>query len=768
MKYLTRTAMAVLLFLAVVTLTIVILLRLSLPLTEGSISLSGLSGEVRIERDALGIPSIHARSRLDVAHALGFLHAQDRYFQMDLMRRAAAGELAELFGKEALEFDKERRIHQLRAVAKKICFNLSAEEYALLNSYTSGVNQGLQNLSGKPFEYFILQTKPRRWKPEDTILVGLSLFFELQDANGTYDLVRGYLKEQLSQNAYDFFLSNGSEWESALDGSKIPSLKIPPANDFLFTKVSILENQPALPLKLGGSNQWALAGSHSKTGAGLVACDMHLNFSVPNIWYRASFNYPILGGGDVKIVGATLPGTPLMAIGSNQHIAWGFTNGYLDTTDLVIVKSNPDNLNEYLTVNGPVPYERVIEKILVKSESVESLEIIKTIWGPISKEKYFGQSIAIQWIAHLPSCFNLRLIDLEKATSTLESLKIIDTVHLPIMNFTVADKEGHIGWKWIGGLPKRIGFDGSTPIVGEKIDALWKGLSSTSDYPKIIDPPSGYLWTANNRTLKNGSFVGQYLNGVRAHQIERRLSSVKKASPKDMLALQLDDEAFFFQRWQKLMLEVLNNSPTPQRTNLAAIVKQWDGHCSADSSAYFWIRTWRQMTYEKILQRLLPENSHFVLSTLDLEEPLWLLVSQKPSYLINPHFISWNDELISFVDLLLEQFPEEQTWGTTNTLEINHPFGKAFPFLDRWLNMSHAAVGGDYYVPYLNSPIAGASQRMAVSPGKEEEGIFHMPGGQSGHPFSAYYRNSHEDWLKGNPSPFLPGSTEKSLTLSPK
>jgi penicillin amidase len=770
MRTLKRTAITFITVVTVFTIICFIALQKSLPLTKGRISISGLSNEVRVDRDSKGIPTIIGHSRTDVAQTLGFLHAQDRFFQMDLMRRAAAGELSELFGKEALEFDKQRRLHQLRVNAKNIYIHLSPQEKEILHAYTLGVNQGLQHLGARPFEYFLLRVKPQEWKKEDTVLVGLSLFFELQDSTGTYDLARGYLRKQLPDSTYDFFMDNGSAWDSALDGSRKPIVEIPGPDEFHFHQENHLVNHPSIPLKLGGSNQWAVIGARTKNGAGMVACDMHLNFSVPTIWYRAAFKFIDTEGEPIHIIGATLPGTPFMAVGSNQHIAWGFTNGYIDTTDLVMVSPNPNNEKEYLTINGPVPFESHSEQINIKGEPPETFIINKTIWGPILSETFYGHTIAVQWIAHLPSCFNLRTVELETTKSAYEALAILDNIKIPIMNFVVADKEGHIGWKWVGALPHRMGFDGSVPVQGASVDALWKGLLNPSLYPEIIDPSEGHLWTANNRTLENPPFVvGQYLNGIRAHQIKKRLQDLENTIPTDMLEIQLDDEAIFFKRWQKLLVQILEKaSPNPRRKELLEIMKNWHGHCSTDSSAYYWIRTWRKSTYDTVFKRLLPENCYFALHMFDFEEPLWKLVSEKPEYLINPLYPSWDDELLSIADSMMhEESPLNKTWGSANTLEINHPMSHALPILDTWLNMPHVPVGGDFYVPYLNNPIAGASQRMVVSPGNEEEGIFHMPCGQCGHPLSPHYRDSHSDWLNGTPSPFLPDEAVTSLVLLP-
>lgn len=764
-----------------------ILLRGSLPHISGEQNLSELTAQVTIERDDHGIPTITARNRLDVARAIGFIHAQERFFQMDLMRRAAAGELSELFGSAALDFDKKRRLHQIRTLSNQIFDQLDVAQRDLLIAYSQGVNRGLGTLAVRPFEYLFLTAQPASWQPQDTLLVSFGLFFELQEEDGISDLTRGHMKALLPEPVYNFFVNNGTAWDSAIDGSRRPILPIPSAQDFSYLKKSDAETEKTIditdPVSLGGSNNWAVAGSRTEDGQTLLACDMHLRLATPNIWYRASFNYRDGEGKEVAVTGVTLPGAPCMVIGSNGNIAWGFTNSFVDTTDLIIIKADESDPERYLTAEGPLKFTREIEEIKVKGEAPVPYEIKKTIWGPISRDKLLGKPLAIQWTAHIKEALNMRVVDLETAHTVTEALEAIKHVKIPTLNFVVADDEGHIAWTLVGAIPNRIGFDGTVPVSYDDGERKWEGLVNADNYPVVVDPTQGFVWTANNRVFGDEwlPMTNQegHLNSIRAYQIQTRLENTQKATAKEMLDIQLDTEALFFVRWQKLLIETLQKAPTtPQYAKLLGVIQAWDKHASADSAAYYWIRRFRDVTMQHVLARFLapcceawPEFTH---TSRDFEEPLWLLVSQQPDYLANPAYGSWNKELTAYVQHMLdEDLPkygsiEDALWGAKTVLQMQHPFCRSMPFLQTFLDMPHEPMSGDIFMPKVAGPHSGASQRMVVSPGNEKAGIFHAPGGQSGHPLSKHYSDGHAAWAKGVPTSFLPGATVETLILIPR
>lgn len=753
-------------------------LRQSLPLMRGTTSLRGLLSTVAVERDARGIATIRGQSRIDIARTCGFLHAQERFFHMDLMRRRAAGELSEIFGASTLDADKELRMHGFRRQASLIWTRLSPFEKDLLSAYTEGVNSGLNALKSHSFEYHLLRVKPQPWKVEDSLLVGLGLFFDLQDSSGKLTLQRGVMKELLPSAVYDFFIHNGSIWEAPIDHTFSALLDIPSVEHFHYLlddskQIAHGEHSEGAP-RIRGSNQWAVQGSKTQMGDALLACDMHLNLCVPNIWYRVAFEYEDSKNQQVRVDGASLPGTPLMVVGSNRHISWGFTNGYVDTTDIIVLEIDPQHPDQYLTDKGYLPFEIYHEKIKVKGGSVVEFPLRSTVWGPVSSETFFGKSYVIRWVAHDPDAFNMRLVDLEQVSEAKDAIKALPNIHIPVLNFMVADTQGHIGWSLVGSIPNRKEDEGSLPFYYQDSSSTWKKLANPYDYPEVLDPIDGRLWTANNRVVENPSFGKDYLNGIRAHQIKRRLFSSDQLQFNEMISLQLDDEAFFFDRWKTLLDQTLSLNQTKYQP-LKQAIDQWDGHCSADSKGYYWIRTFREMTMDRILRRILAPcykvNPKFDHHALDLEEPLFLLVSQKPAYLVDPSLGSWDKELLMVVDELIEKnnplLQKEKNWGQLNVMTIQHPLSLGLTLFSRFLDMPKVGISGDYYVPRVAGPAVGASLRMVVTPGQEERGVFNAPCGQSGHPLSPHYRDQHNDWVEGNLTPFLPGSPVNQLILLP-
>jgi penicillin G amidase len=720
-------------------------LQRSLPILEGNLKVKGLDNPVTVERDLLGIPTLYASNRKEIACSLGFLHAQDRFFQMDLMRRAAAGEIAELFGKQALDFDKKRRLHRFRSRAKLVISQLSLEEQQLLNAYTLGVNEGVKALKAYPFEYLFLGTKPKSWLPEDSLLVCFGLFFELQDPQGESSAKKDMMKKLLPQEVFNFFVNNGSKWEAALDNSKRPLLPIPDRNAFSYLSKDSKSEISLMEPGLRGSNQWAVTKNKSHNGKAILACDMHLRLSVPHIWYRAAFSYKDEKE-QIRIDGITLPGLPLMIVGSNTHIAWGFTNSFVETSEIVAV--------------DPAQIEKKIEFITIKDEKEPyTYEIQEANGQPVLPSRHFGQPVAVHWIAYDPSAINLRLTHLEKAKSVSDALQLSKTIRVPSLNFMVVDTLGNIAWTLIGSTLH------SDPL----------------NYPSIVNPADHHLWTANNRTLADDRFnppsTNSFINGIRAYQIKDNLSKLQQATPEDMLALQMNIEAPFFERWQRLMIESLENGlQTEKRKALLETLRGWNKLADSNSAAYYYIRLFRKNMTDAILQRTLHPclecKPDFLTYFHDFEEPVWQILSNQPSHLRDINYQNWNDEFLKQMDDMLLAVEihqiEDQQWGKENVLTMKHPFSGVIPGVAYFLDMPPVPMSGDYYVPKVAYCNDGASQRMVISPGLEKDGIFHMPAGQSAHPLSPFYCAGHKAWLEGSPSSFLPGKPLYKLELLPE
>jgi penicillin amidase len=762
----------------------------SLPRLEGEQALHGLAADVRVERDARGVPTIRGENRADVSRALGFVHAQERFFQMDLLRRRAAGELAELFGGgAALDADRLVRLHRFRALAREVVARAAPGERALLESYAEGVNAGLGALGAAPFEYVLLRLTPSPWRAEDGVLVALAMFLTLQDERGRVESNLGLMADTLPPALFDFLAPRGTEWDAPVVGEAFAMPEIPGPEVFDLrrrpapaSQAASLDEPSAGEETAIGSNNWAVAGSRTTDGRAIVANDMHLGIGVPNTWYRVRLVFSERGE-QRSVTGVTLPGAAFVVVGSNGDVAWGFTNSYGDWGDLVVLEPAPGGPDLYRTPEGPRAVDRVRELIRVKGAPDETLEVEETVWGPIVDRDHHGRRRALRWVAHDPEGVNLGLLTLEHARTLEEAQRAANLSGIPHQNFVCADRTGRVGWTIMGRIPRRVGFDGRLPGSWADGTRRWDGWLTPEEYPRIVEPPDGRIWTANARVVDGPMLAvvgdGGYDLGARAGQIRDGLRRLDRATERDMLSVQLDDRALFLSRWRELLLETLTPETLANqlpRAELRALVERWGARASVDSAGYRLVRDFRSAVAERALDPLseasrAADERFKTFRTFQYEGPLWALVTQRPPHLLTPPFRTWDDLLLAAVDDTIEEMLEhgprlaERTWGERNSPAIQHPLSRALPLLSRWLDMPRASIAGDGNMPRVQNGVEGASERLAVSPGHEADGYFHMPCGQSGHPLSPYYGDGHADWLGGEPTPFLPGPVQRTLTL---
>jgi penicillin amidase len=773
----------------------------SRPQLSGERALPGLAADVTIDRDSFGVPSVRAGSRLDLARAMGFLHAQERFFQMDLSRRRAAGELSELFGRAALATDRGARLHRFRARATEVLAKETDENRALILEYTEGVNAGLDALGAAPFEYLLLRQTPRHWVPEDSVLVIASMFFSLQDAAGTSEARAGALAEVLPAPLADFLNSTASEWDTPELGAALPAPVPPGPEVFDLRTAAAVASSMAPPSALAlqalrndmridseaeadarGSNNWVVAGSRTKDGRAILANDMHLGLSVPNIWYRASVTRPHLGR-DLTVTGVTLPGVPSMIAGSNGSIAWGFTNTTADWTDRVVLEVVGDGDSaRYQAGGGLREFDTHIETIAIDGEPSETLTVRNTIWGPVDGPDAQGRLHAIAWVAHSPEGLNFRLSGMEEATTLDGAMIIANLSGTPGQNCVIADRTGGIAWTIAGRIPRREGFDGRTPTSWADGSRGWNGWYVPGEYPRIVNPESGVIVTANNRIVSDGYLAmlgdGGYDPGARARQIRNGLLAVDKLDYEDMRRVHLDDRAILMERWRDLAMGVLRAAPaSPSRDEFKRLLETtWTGHASVDSVAYRLVRQFRLKTAElawaPFVARVRPIAPGFPAAPgRALEGPIWALLTTQPAHLLDPKYADWNALMVAAIDDTVVSLTANgralagRTWGEANTLTAAHPISRAVPQLSAWLDLPKAPLPGDSHMPRFQSATNGASERFAVSPGHESAGYFHMPGGQSGHPRSSNYKDGHAAWVNGDATPFLPGPSVARLVL---
>lgn len=767
----------------------------SLARLDGEQRVNGPQHAVTITRDALGTATITGQSRDDVSYALGYVHAQERFFPMDLMRRVSAGELSELVGAAALDTDIRHRRHRLRAVAQAAYAALSPEQKHTLDLYRDGVNAGLANLREKPWEYLLLKAKPRPWRTEDTMLVIAAMYLDLNDdGRNERETHIAQMRSVLPEPLVDFLISPDPNWEAPLKDGTSPSPVIPAADVFdlrhsgaqsgaaKLAATTILSVDRAYP----GSNSFAVAGNISRTGSAILANDMHLGLRVPDIWFRARLRYPDPSApkGQRDVMGVTLPGTPALVVGSNGQVAWGFTNSYGDWQDWVRIQRDPHDASRYKVQEGWAAIEPHDELIGVKDAAPYTLHVEDTRWGPILSQDTDGTPLALAWIADLPRAYNVAMMQLEHADNVSAALDLAPTFGMPPQNFLVADSAGHIGWTIAGNsIPLRTGFDAQRPADWSQPNTGWTGWATPAQYPRIENPADGRLWTANNRTVGSDELAllgeGGHDVGARAQQIRDDLRARADFGPGNLLDIQLDDHAQFLSRWQQLLQTTLSNAQDPSLNQLRQLTAAWRNEAAPDSVDYRLVHAFRDEVHKLVLA---PFTARLLQHSVDFEWPgpgnqeaaVWMLIQQQPPHLLDPAFSDWHALLVQAARNVANTLGKQQggltarIWGEINRAGIRHPLSRALPsFIGGWLDMPDEPLPGDHNMPRVASPGFGASERIDVSPGHEDESILEMPGGQSDNPLSPFYGAGHEDWVHGRPTPLMPGKDRHTLVLEP-
>ena len=785
-KWTLRFAGAVALAIVLVAVLAWLTLRASLPTLDGEVAVAGIDAAATIERDAEGMVTVTAVSRADAAFATGYAHGQDRFFQMDIIRRRSAGEVSTLVGAIALDLDKRFRLHRFRSRSQAAVAALPAGDRHILQRYAAGVNAGLAGLGAKPFEYFLLGVEPEPWKPEDTILVAYSMFLNLNDERADRDLKRGLAHRVLPRQVFEFMYPQGTPWDSPLMGEPRETAPIPPAT--VVNTRDVTDEAPSAAEigkpDLAGSNNWAVGGALTETGSALISNDMHLGLTVPGIWYQARL---IVSGEEPRdVTGVTLPGTPFVIGGSNGRIAWGNTNSYGDWTDAVVLQPGA-TAGTYRFNGADQPFVEVIETIEVRGGDPVDFLIRETVWGPVHDGvDYPDGEIAVSWTAHHVESLNLNLMRLETAGSVDEALDVANTMGGPPQNFVVGDAGGNIGWTIAGQIPVRDGYEPFLPADWSE-GGGWSGWLRPAQYPRVVNPPSQRIWTANARVADGEALrlIGDsgYDLGARARQIRDALFASERFTAADMLAIQVDDRALFLSRWRDLLLAEVDDDAVAGDARLVEyreLVRDWIPRAVPESVGYRLVRTFRLEVQSRVFHALMAPARAEYGAAVDLrlsnqfEGPLWALVSEQPAHLLPGQFDTWRALFIDAVRGAIRHFEDnygpslaDRTWGERNTVAIRHMLSGAMPVFSDFLDMPVESLAGDVDLPRAQGRRFGASQRFAVAPGDEANGIMHIPAGQSGHPLSEFYRKGHENWAAGSPSPFLPGATQHKLLLTP-
>jgi penicillin amidase len=479
--------------------------RHALPQYDGEARLAGLSKPVRVLRDERAVPHIYAENLEDLAFTQGYVHAQERLWQMDLTRRAARGQLSEIVGPATLEMDKENRILGLGVAADRAAELLDDETRRYLEAYARGVNAYIEQhpgsplTAGLPVEFAMLRYRPQPWKPADTLAIGLNMYKLLTNL-WRRELARAKVSARVGPElAADLYVARSDNDHPIAEPVATPRRQRPPrvfvAGACRHSLEEILGGTSTPDAaEIAASNNWVVSGVNTATGAPLLADDMHLPHTVPAIWFINHLKSP-----EMDVVGFSLPGVPWVIVGHNQRIAWGFTNLNGDVQDLFLERFDPQNPSRYMTPTGWQPARKRTERITVRGKDDVVLDVFETRHGPIVHDD--GQTkIALQWTALDPPTSDF-LRHHQPAQNWDEFTRALRSYGGPAQNMVYADADGNIGYYAAGRLPVRRSGRGEVPVPGDSSAFDWIGVVPFEAMPHAFNPPSGILATANNRVV---------------------------------------------------------------------------------------------------------------------------------------------------------------------------------------------------------------------------------------------------------------------------
>jgi len=647
----------------------------------------------------------------------------------------------------------------------------------------AGVNEGLTALQHPPFEYSILGIEAEEWTVVDSILTIFSQYIFLQQSDIEFEIGRGLLKDELPESIFNFITSLGTIYDSPIIGPPLELPAIPDDKEAIDFLKSLSPKQTASTIsgdeRLGyGSNGWVVSGSRTKDGRGILASDMHLDISVPNIWYRSTINYETSDGMQ-QVAGLTSPGTPLLIAGTNKNIAWSYTYNFGDWMDLIAIEYPSSNKQtHYKTPNGIEQFKTFKEVIHVNDSDSVEIEVKETIWGPVITQN--GMPYALKWLALSEDAINLSIISLESATDVLDALKIIPTIKGPSQNVLVADSSGNIGWSLLGPLPKRGNdYSGAGPYSWERTTIGWDWVSE-ENYPQLYNPEAGFIASANARHIPESMITdsigeGFLMLGARQYRANVLLKAADTFDVNSFLTMQLDTHSSVLVHWKNWIL-IKDKLRTNRTKAYFSRIEQWDGTASDNTPGYLEIKYFRdivdQSIFEYITQNIkmkFPEFDYRKTVGRTREGALWQIINHMPAlYLPKGDASSWSEFFIDKMVLSLDHVEQLEDKKAVHRFTYKHPLSPFVPLLSYLTDMPEEIIPGDTLTLRAQDVNFGASVRFAVSPGDEASAMLHMPTSQTGHPFSPYYGKAHEAWVKGYAMPLLGGSIVYSMTLVPR
>ena len=782
-----RAVVAVAILLAaILTLSGWWMLRRALPQLDGSLVLPGLSRPVQVDRDALGVPHIQAQSLDDLIVAQGFVTAQDRLWQMDLLRRAAAGELSEIFGAVAFDHDAENRTLGFVQAADAAIAAMPADRRAMLQAYARGVNAFIRAHAERlPAEFVVLRYKPKPWNARDTLLVVANLYKEL---TGFWkdQILRGEVSRTVgAELANDLYAATAdSRWDHPLVGlepapSVGHSFAVPGPAGHIPVEATIASsvNLKSLPSfddgfrGAGGSNNWVVAGTRTRSGKPMLENDTHLGWTAPAVWYLVHLTAP---GWNIK--GFSLPGGPLAVIGHNDRIAWGFTNNFADVLDVYAESFNPQNALEY-RVNGEWRRATTRREIIhVRGAPDRLVDVLLTRHGPVIRRDGLT-GYAIRWTATEAGGLDTNYFLLGAAKNWDEFRAVLRETPGPAQNAIYADVDGHIGYIVSALVPARRRPTGGVPVPGDNDDHEWTGYIPRDDLPQLFDPPEGVIATANSRVTGPSykwHLTDNWMAPYRVARIYDLLGNRRDLQPEDFIQISADIRSYP----HALLAQELGKAAKlvqpadPRTAQLVAFTSGWDGRAAIDSVPMAFLEFTRRALLYNLLEPHLDgnvERYQWMRASVFLE----MVLRDRPPRWLPPASRSYDELLISSADLAVRRLAEASgtadsqrwQWGEFNLLRMFHPLGQSGP-LRRALSIGPIPISGSIYSVKQIARTYGPSMRFVADLSNFDNSLMNITLGQSGQFLSPNYKDQFDAWFDGRgiPSRFS-DAAEKPLEL---
>lgn len=799
--------------------------KAALPQLDGDIHLASqdaptLSAPVTVRRDQHGVPHIDAATQEDMFVAQGYVTAQDRLWQMDVYRRNANGELAEVMGPSLLRHDKAQRMYEFRNTARRIYANLPAEERGRYEAYARGVNIYItQHQDSLPPEFRFLHYRPQPWAGADSISIGM-MMVDMLDTHWYTKLSREHIAAKLNNPKLESDLYPVGSWRDHPPTGELLDLSkphpqppgtpddedsersggraLPPAGvmtnlgapskphllrlgwestDFIVSSLSSIFGERTCDGCAAGSNNWVIAGTHTASGKPLLSNDMHLSLTEPNIWYMADLRAP-----GFHAAGVTLPGMPFVIAGHNEHVAWGFTALYGDVQDLYL--ETLDGKGNFKVADGswkPLTVDR--ETIRVRGRSDVTYEVRLSDHGPLLDPLFTkdDRAIALRWTLYDTTRNSIPLFAINTATNWADFAAALSRWCWPTQNVVYSDDQGHIGYHAVGLIPLRPAGIANIPIADTAHE--WQGYMPFDDLPNAFDPPSGFLATANSRVTSDKSkypLTNDWADPYRAERIYKLLQGRDGLKAADMLAAQTDIYSEMDQEMGHRLAYAIDHTPNAdnQLRKAADLMRSWDGRLSVDSAAASLITQTRYAIRTMMLEPKLgaadAESYEWSESNFAVEE----LVMHAVQDWLPPRYKDWDAFLCDAVRRAMvdgKASPEVSKWnyGSWHVVDIEHPLSNFLPYVSRMAGTGLLPLSGDTTTVKQVGRSFGPSQRFTMDWSNIDGSTEDIVLGESGNPYSPYFRDQWNDYYNGRTFalPFTPAAVaanaQHTLRLMP-